>query len=160
MGKYDIKIADNSVRVDVLDSAELISSRVVNDLIPKLPKESPVVGLDLHSRKKGRGVRSANSVLVLCIDAYCLVIQLKYVDKISENLKKFLDDKNTCSVSVGVHRKLSRGAPPPLNPLLCKTAVELSHLAWRIRQDSSYCNSDLKALATKDKVSYEPPVSK
>ncbi|GMH28071.1 hypothetical protein Nepgr_029914 [Nepenthes gracilis] len=158
--EYDIEFEENHVKVDVLDSVELINSRINDRWRPKpQAKEPVVVGLDLHASKNRRGNRSANSLLVLCIDAYCLVVQLKYVDKIPDNLKKFLGDRNTCFVGVDVDRKLSGGVPPPLDPLVCKTAVELSLLAARINKDPSYCNSDLKALAAEYKVSYKPPAS-
>ncbi|GMH28059.1 hypothetical protein Nepgr_029902 [Nepenthes gracilis] len=162
MGNYGIEIAGKTVRVDVLDSADLINSRIVNDLFPKLPKESPVVGLDLHSRKKGCCGRSTNSLLVLCIEDYCLVVQLKYVDKIPGCLKRFLDDEKICFVGVDVDRRLSRGIRIPRSsrsPLVCKTAVDLSDLAARIRKKPSLLNSDLEGLAKEVEVSCEPATS-
>ncbi|GMH28061.1 hypothetical protein Nepgr_029904 [Nepenthes gracilis] len=156
MGKYDIKIADKyPVRVDVLDSAELISSRTINDLIPKLQKEPPVVALDLHWMEWP----PTNSLLVLCIDSYCLVVQLKHVDEIPVNLRRFLADEKICFVGVDVERKLSRGIPSTLSPLDCKTAVDLPLLAARIRKKPSLLNGDIKALATEVGISYEAVAS-
>ncbi|GMH28065.1 hypothetical protein Nepgr_029908 [Nepenthes gracilis] len=154
--KYDIKIADKyPVRVDVLDSAELISSRTVNDLIPKLQKESPVVALDSHWMEWP----PTNSLLVLCIDGYCLVVQLKHVDEIPDNLRRFLADEKICFVGVDVDRKLFRGMPSTLSPLVCKTAVELSLLAARIRKKPSLLNGDIEALAAEVGISYEAVAS-
>ncbi|GMH14332.1 hypothetical protein Nepgr_016173 [Nepenthes gracilis] len=170
MGKYDINFEGELVKVEVLDSAELISSWIIDRLKPKpqeeaavvvrLQEEEPVVvGLDLHASKNKRGDCSANSLLVLCMnDAYCLVVQLKYVDNIPGNLKKFLSDRRICFVGVGLDWKLSRGVPPSHDPLVCRT-VELSHLVARICKEPSYCNSDLKALAATYEVPYEPPAS-
>ncbi|GMH28063.1 hypothetical protein Nepgr_029906 [Nepenthes gracilis] len=158
-GQYDIQIAEKTVRVVVRDSAVSVSFCVDNGLIPKLAKKSPVVGLDLHSSKNGRGGRSTNSLLVLCIDDYCLVVQLKHVDKIPDNLRRFLADEKICFVGVDIDRKLSRGVPSPLSPLVCKTAVELSHLAARIRKEPSLLNDDIKALAKKVGVAKEVGIS-
>ncbi|GMH11576.1 hypothetical protein Nepgr_013417 [Nepenthes gracilis] len=125
MGKYDIKFDGESVKVEVLDSAELISSWITDRLKPRLQEEEPViVGLDLHAK----------------------------------NLKKFLGDRKIFFVGVGVDWKLSRGVLPSLGPLVCKIE-ELSHLAARIRKDPSFCNSNLKALATVCEVPYEPRAS-
>ncbi|GMH28060.1 hypothetical protein Nepgr_029903 [Nepenthes gracilis] len=159
MGKYDVEITGNPIKVDVLDSAELISSCIADFLTPKLQTEAPVVGLDLHSSKNGPLGRSTNSLLLLCIDAYCLVVQLKYVDKVPDSLKKFLGDEKICFVGVDVDRKLSRVMPSSLDPLVCKTAVELSHLAARIRKMPSLLNGDIKALAKEVGISYEPAAS-
>ncbi|GMH28070.1 hypothetical protein Nepgr_029913 [Nepenthes gracilis] len=140
--------------------AATISSRITDHLSAKPSAEVPVVvSLGLHASKNRRGDCSANLLLVLCIDAYCLVVQLKYVDKIPDNLKRFLGHRRACFVGVGIDRKLSHGVPPPLDPLVCKTAMELSHLAEHIHKEPSYCNSDLKVLAAEYKVSYEPPAS-
>ncbi|GMH28064.1 hypothetical protein Nepgr_029907 [Nepenthes gracilis] len=159
MGQYDIKIANKTVRVVVCDSAVSVSSCIDNGLIPKLAKESPVVGLDLHSSKNGRGGRSTNSLLVLCIDDYCLVVQLKHVDEIPDNLRRLLADEKICFVGVDVDWKLSRGIPSPLSPLVCKTAVELSHLAARIRKEPSLLNGDTKAVAKKVDMAKEVGIS-
>ncbi|GMH12048.1 hypothetical protein Nepgr_013889 [Nepenthes gracilis] len=158
IGKYNIKIGSQSVKVEVLDSAELISSWIIDHLKPKLQGEEPViVGLDLHASKNIWGNYSANSLLVICInDANCLVVQWKYVDKKPEILKKFLGDRKNCFVGVGLERKLSRGVPPSPDLLLCQKA-ELSHLMARFHKKPSYCNSDLKALAAVYKMPYEPP---
>ncbi|GMH31970.1 hypothetical protein Nepgr_033814 [Nepenthes gracilis] len=160
MGKYDIELEREgvSVKVEVLDSAELISSWIIDRLKRRLQEEEPIiVGLDLHASKNRWGNCSANSLLVICInDVNCLIVQLKYVDKIPENLKKFLSDGRICFVGVGVDWKVSRGVLPSLGPLVCKM-TELSHLAARIRKKPSYCNSNLKALAAAYGVPYEPP---
>ncbi|GMH14325.1 hypothetical protein Nepgr_016166 [Nepenthes gracilis] len=119
--------------------------------------EHVIVGVDLHASKNRWSNCSTNSLLVICInDVNCLIVQLKYVDKIPENLKKFLSDRRICFVGVGVDWKLSRGVLPSLGPLVCKM-TELSHLAARIRREPSYCNSNLKALAAAYEVPYEPP---
>ncbi|GMH14328.1 hypothetical protein Nepgr_016169 [Nepenthes gracilis] len=162
MGKYGIEFEHEGVsvkvEVEVLDSAELISSWIIDRLKRRLQEEEPIiVGLDLHASKNRWGNCSANSLLVICInDVNCLIVQLKYVDKIPENLKKFLSDGRICFVGVSVDWKLSRGVLPSLGPLVCKM-TELSHLAARIRKKPSYCNSNLKALAAAYEVPYEPP---
>ncbi|GMH28066.1 hypothetical protein Nepgr_029909 [Nepenthes gracilis] len=158
-GQYDIEITHNPVKVDVLDSAVSISSCVDHDLTPKLQNRAPVVGLDFHSGKNGRFGRSTNSLLVLCIDDHCLVVQLKYVDKIPEHLKRFLGDEKICFVGVDVDWKLSRRIPSSPDRLVCKTAVELSHLAARMRQNPGLLNSDLEAVAKEFGVPCELPTS-
>ncbi|GMH12046.1 hypothetical protein Nepgr_013887 [Nepenthes gracilis] len=152
LGKYEIKFKDNPVKVEVLDSEARISSWITERLKPRLLEEGPIiVGLNLHASKNRRRAFLANSLLVICIDdENCLVVQLKYVDKIPEDLLKFLGDSKICFVGDGLDLKLSRGVLP------CKT-VELSHLVARICQKPSYCNSSLKALATASEVPYESP---
>ncbi|GMH28067.1 hypothetical protein Nepgr_029910 [Nepenthes gracilis] len=158
-GQYDIQISDKPVKVVVRDSVVTVNSCVDNDLTPKLRNQPPVVGLDLHSRKNRLGGPSTNSLLVLCIDDYCLVVQLKYVGKIPGYLKRFLGDENICFVGVDVDRKLSRGIPSSPDPLVCNTAVELSHLAARIRKKPSLLNGDIEALAKEVEVHCETAAS-
>ncbi|GMH31967.1 hypothetical protein Nepgr_033811 [Nepenthes gracilis] len=160
MGKYDIKFVSQSgqvemVKVEVLDSAELIKSWITERLQRMLQEGEHIVGLDLQANKNRCCDCSANSLLVIYINnENCLVVQLKYVGKIPEPLKKFLGNRRICFMGVGLDRKLSR--VPHLQ--VCRT-VELSYLAARIRKEQSYCNSDLRALAALYEVPYEPLAS-
>ncbi|GAB4835669.1 hypothetical protein Ancab_000578 [Ancistrocladus abbreviatus] len=116
MGKYDIKIQGVPMKVHVIDSKE--------EAFAMLAEYTPVVGV---------GFKPAASIthpdlLILCVDAYCFVVQCK--NNFSE--KNFLAAEEICFLGVEKIRYLSFSG----NTTKVKTGVTVDDLAARPSADA------------------------
>ena len=131
MGMYDIKIEGANVKVSIVDSPDLVGTKmddlrssllsrknkIKNIFITNFRKaflknkkrksERQVVGLDIKFVKT-EGNLNKGKFLLLCVGSDCLMIQLPDSENIiSHTLGQFLSDETICFLGTGMSNKAS-----------------------------------------------------
>ena len=130
MGMYDIEIEGANVKVSIVDSPDLVGTKM-DDLRSSLlsrknkikkifitnfrkaflknkkrKSERQVVGLDIKFVKTD-GNLNKGKFLLLCVGSHCLMIQLPDSENISHTLGRFLSDETICFLGTGMSNKAS-----------------------------------------------------
>lgn len=139
MGKYELDIQGNNVKVTVVDHAALTDDSIA--ALKALLKRQRVVGIDV---KFNHRCTKKSEMLVLCVGNRCLMIQLCHLGQIPESLKKFLADETICFVEIEMNGKVEGLGRCNLK---CKTGVELGHLGARVLKKHHISSFGLAKLA-------------
>lgn len=139
MGKYELDIQGNNVKVTVVDHAALIDDNIA--ALKALLKRQRLVGIDV---KFNHRCTKKAEMLILCAGNRCLIIQLCHLGQIPESLKKFLADETICFAGMEMNGKVDGLGRCNLR---CKTAVELGHLAARVLKKPHISSFGLAKLA-------------
>ena len=131
MGMYDIEIEGANVKVSIVDSPDLVGTKM-DDLRSSLlsrknkikkifitnfrkaflknkkrKSERQVVGLDIKFVKTDGNLKNKGKFLLLCVGSHCLMIQLPDSETISDTLGQFLSDETICFLGTGMSKIVS-----------------------------------------------------
>ncbi|GJT45347.1 Werner syndrome-like exonuclease [Tanacetum coccineum] len=105
--KYLVKYDGKTIKTTVTNQGAVAEEWVSEILLVHSDNKNHVVGLDIKwDDSPDELVRNKCSVLLLCIETKCLILQLLYMDTIPETIKSFL--MNSKFTFMGVNEDMSK----------------------------------------------------